>query len=418
MNAKLRYSAIKQRNKWLAAAVACVSLAAYGAWNAPGASSETVSVSTLEIAAVTRAPFREQINIRGTYVPDQSVYLDAIEGGRVEKLLVEEGQLVSKGQPLLVLSNTGLQLDVISREAQISEQLNNLQNTQLAIAQNALKLKQDLANFDYRINNLERKLKQNQVLLKKHMISKDEYHQVADELEYLHSAKALTIESQDVDNQLRQVQLAQLQDSVKQLNTNLDFARKNLENLIVKAPIDGQLSSFNVELGESKTRGERLGQVDDLDEFKIQAKLDEFYLNNVYVGQTGKTYINEKTVEVRVDKIYAQVESGKFKIELKFQQPLNSKMRRGQNLTVELALSDDSNVLQLPLGGFIQDTGGQWAFVVSEDGSKAERRAITLGRENGTSVEVLSGVSAGESVIISPYRDLANVSVIDFDFDN
>lgn len=131
-----------------------------------------------------------------------------------------------------------------------------------------------------------------------------------------------------------------------------------------------------------------------------------------------KTYINEKTVEVRVDKIYAQVESGKFKIELKFQQPLNSKMRRGQNLTVELALSDDSNVLQLPLGGFIQDTGGQWAFVVSEDGSKAERRAITLGRENGTSVEVLSGVSAGESVIISPYRDLANVSVVDFDFDN
>jgi HlyD family secretion protein len=418
MNNKLLYFGFRRRNQLLVATVACVSLAAFGAWNAPGNSSETVSVSTLEVAAVTRAPFREQINIRGVYVPEQSVYLDAVEGGRVEELLVEEGQLVSKGQPLLVLSNTGLQLDAISREAQVSEQLNNLQNTQLAIEQNALKLKQDLANFDYRINQFERKHQQNKILLGKNLISKEQFDEIKDELEYLRSARKLTIESQSIDNRLREIQLKQLAGSAEQLNKNLVFARKNLENLIVKAPIDGQLSSFNVELGESKSQGERLGQVDNLQSFKIQAKIDEFYLNNVYVGQLGVTYIKDELIKVSVGKIYSQVDSGKFKVELKFQQALNTKMRRGQNLTVELGLSDEVDVLQLPLGGFVQDTGGQWAFVITDDGAKAERRAITLGRENGTSVEVLKGLSVGESVIISPYRDLANVSIINFDFDS
>lgn len=416
MNAKKYVSAIKRRHKWLAASVACISLAAYGAWNTPASGSETVAVSTLEVAAVVLAPFQEKISIRGTYVPNQSVYLDAIEGGRVEKRLVEEGQLVTKGQPLLVLSNTGLQLDVISREAQISEQLNNLQNTQLAIEQNALKLKQDLANFDYRISQLQRKNKQNKVLLDKNLISEDEYYQISDELNYVRSARELTIESQNVDNKLREVQLVQLQDSVKQLKTNLEFARKNLDNLIVKAPIDGQLSSLNAELGESKSQGERLGQVDNIEKFKIEANIDEFYLSNIYVDQPGIAHINNKPIKISVNKIYSQVERGKFKVELEFEQNLKTKMRRGQNLTVELDLSDKTDALQLPLGGYIQDTGGKWAFVLTKDGNRAERRVLTLGRENGTNVEILSGVTAGESVIISPYKDFTDAAVIDFDF--
>lgn len=405
----------KRRNALLAAVTACVSIAAYGAWNQSAGGSETVAASMLELAPAIRAPFKEQINLRGTYIPSKSVYLDAIEGGRVEKLLVEEGQLVNKGQPLLVLSNTNLQLDVISREAQISEQLNNLQNTQLAMEQNGLSLKQDLANFDYRITQLKRNNEQNLKLLEKHLISENEYHDVLDELNYVINARALTIESQEIDNRVRQVQLIQLKESVKQLKSNLVFARNNLENLIVKAPIDGQLSSFNAELGESKSQGVRLGQVDDLSEFKIQAKIDQFYLNNVFVGQSGITYIKNKPVKVEVKKIFSQVESGKFKVEFKFQQQPTYALRRGQNLTVELALSDETDVLQLPIGGFVQDTGGQWAFVVTADGSKAERRAISLGRENGTNVEVLSGIAAGESVIISPYSGIRHAATIDID---
>ncbi len=406
MNVKLFNWPIKLNRKWLVVIIAVVSVAAFGAWQTPTTHTETIAVSTLEVAAVVEAPFREQISIRGTYVPDQSVYLDAIEGGRVEQLLVEEGQLVTKGQPLLVLSNTSLQLDVISREAQISEQLNNLQDTRLAIQQNALSLKQELANYDYQIKKLQRKNKQNKVLLGKHLISEDEYQQVADELNYLLVARELTIESQKVDNEQRKIQLVQLEDSVEQLNKNLKFARKNLDNLVVKAPIDGQLSSLNAELGESKAQGERLGQVDNLAAFKVESSIDEFYLNNVYVGLSGTAYINNSAVQVIVDKIYSQVENGKFKIELKFEQPLTEKLRRGQNLTVALNLSNEAEVLQLPLGGFIQDSGGQWAFVVSADGKTAQRRAITLGRENGTQVEVVSGLAAGESVIVSPYAAL------------
>ncbi|MCH1921151.1 efflux RND transporter periplasmic adaptor subunit [Shewanella sp. A3A] len=418
MNVKLFNWPIKLNRKWLVVIIAVVSVAAFGAWQTPTAHTETIAVSTLEVAAVVEAPFREQISIRGTYVPDQSVYLDAIEGGRVEQLLVEEGQLVTKGQPLLVLSNTSLQLDVISREAQISEQLNNLQDTRLAIQQNALSLKQELANYDYQIKKLQRKNKQNKVLLGKHLISEDEYQQVADELNYLLVARELTIESQKVDNEQRKIQLVQLEDSVEQLNKNLKFARKNLDNLVVKAPIDGQLSSLNAELGESKAQGERLGQVDNLAAFKVESSIDEFYLNNVYVGLSGTAYINNSAVQVSVDKIYSQVENGKFKIELKFEQPLSEKLRRGQNLTVALNLSNEAEVLQLPLGGFIQDSGGQWAFVVSADGKTAQRRAITLGRENGTQVEVVSGLAAGESVIVSPYKEFNNATVINFNFDS
>ncbi|MCH1926593.1 efflux RND transporter periplasmic adaptor subunit [Shewanella sp. C32] len=418
MNIKLFNWPIKLNRKWLVVIIAVVSVAAFGAWQTPTAHTETIAVSTLEVAAVVEAPFREQISIRGTYVPDQSVYLDAIEGGRVEQLLVEEGQLVTKGQPLLVLSNTSLQLDVISREAQISEQLNNLQDTRLAIQQNALSLKQELANYDYQIKKLQRKNKQNKVLLGKHLISEDEYQQVADELNYLLVARELTIESQKVDNEQRKIQLVQLEDSVEQLNKNLKFARKNLDNLVVKAPIDGQLSSLNAELGESKAQGERLGQVDNLAAFKVESSIDEFYLNNVYVGLSGTAYINNSAVQVSVDKIYSQVENGKFKIELKFEQPLTEKLRRGQNLTVALNLSNEAEVLQLPLGGFIQDSGGQWAFVVSADGKTAQRRAITLGRENGTQVEVVSGLAAGESVIVSPYKEFNNATVINFNFDS
>ncbi|MFO7286217.1 MAG: HlyD family efflux transporter periplasmic adaptor subunit [Gammaproteobacteria bacterium] len=260
----------------------------------------TVETRQLTMATVRRAPFTDYVPIRGTVTPLTTVYLDAIEGGRVEAVLVEEGQFVEAGQPLLRLSNTALQLDVISREAQVSEQLNNLRNTQLALEQNRLSLKSSLVEIDYHIKRLTRLKERRAELVERCLITPQAYDEVADELEYYLHRRAVTIESQQADDRMRLAQIESLQETVEQLERNLTIARANLENLVIKAPTSGQLTALSAEVGESKGRGERLGQIDDVDRVKVTALIDEFYVTRIRAGQRAELELGGRIHDLEV----------------------------------------------------------------------------------------------------------------------
>ncbi len=407
-------SAIQKKKPWskmvfIAVVVAGSFAVLFNVAGHSGAASYTVDAKRLTIATVTQGQFNDYIPVRGNVEPIKSVYLDAIEGGRVEQIFVEEGEQVVAGQKILELSNTTLQLDVISREAQISEQLNNLHNTRLAIDQNRLSLKRDLIEIDYKLQQLSRKVKQNKSLLKRKLISIDQMTASVEEFEYLTKSRALTIEQQQQDEKLRAAQIKQLEGNVTQLNRNLSVTRKNLENLVVRAPVDGLLSALNAQMGESKNRGVRLGQVDIVGQFKVTARVDEFYVNRVLAGQNAEFKIAGQSYQLTLTKVYSQINGGQFEVDLAFKGVAPQKMRRGQTLQVNLHLGESIDALLVSNGGFYQDTAGQWVFVLSDNGEQAYRKEIKTGRRNNRHIEVLSGLNPGERVVVSSYGNFAQM---------
>lgn len=371
-----------------------------------------LEMDKIKVSTVTRGEFTDMIPLRGNITPSKSVYLDAIEGGRVEQRFVEEGAMVKKGDKILALSNTGLQLDVISREAQISEQLNNLHNTRLAIDQNRLNLKRNLLELDFEIKQSERKLAQHKKLVANSLVSQDELKAVIDRTQYLKDRRTLVIEQQEQDELIRTAQIAQLEDSVAQLNKNLSFARKNLENLVIKAPIDGQLTAFNAELGESKSRGSRLGQVDIVGEYKVSALIDEFYLGRVFAGQTAKITHQGLDYTLTLAKVYAEVSNGRFEVDLTFNDALPERIRRGQTLQMELLLADAKPAKMIPNGGFFQDTAGKWVFAIEQGSDVAVRKQVRLGQRNNKFIEVLEGLNEGDRVITSSYSTFIDMQTL------
>ena len=311
----------RSRKPWFVGSAVAASVLAFvwlvASLGAAG-TSFTLDGERIQIGEVRRGAFEDFIPLRATVEPERTVYLDAIEGGRVEKVMVEEGAFVQIGQPLLELSNTNLQLDVISREAQVSEQLNNLRNTQLAIEQNRLKLRSDLIEIDYQVIKLGRLIERYEQLEADKYVSRQEYENARDELDYWIARREVTQESQAQDERIRVTQIDQLESSVDQLQKNLLIARSNLDNLLVRAPRSGQLTSFNAELGESKARGERLGQVDDVDRFKATALVNEHYLNRVRVGQRANLRLGGREHELEVSKVYPEVRAAQFEIDLRY----------------------------------------------------------------------------------------------------
>ena len=372
--------------------------------------SYTLDGERIRTATVATGVYEDYIPLRATVEPERTVFLDAVEGGRVENILVDDGTYVEEGQPILELSNTSLQLDVIAREAEVSEQLNNLRNTQLAIEQNRLSLKSDLIEINYQISRLDRLVRRYVELEGNQFISKNEYEDAVDELEYWKSRREVTRESQEQDEVIRLAQIEQLEASVGQLEKNLTLTRSNLDNLLVRAPRAGQLTSLNAELGESKGRGERLGQIDDVDRFKTTALVNEFYLNRVRIGQRAELEVDGKHYELEISKVYPNVQASQFEIDLRFVGGAPSDIRRGQTLQMRLVLGDsDSNAVLLANGPFFNDTGGAWVFVMDQNRSVATRRDVQLGRRNSNNIEVFAGLTDGDEVIISSYSNFITV---------
>lgn len=371
----------------------------------PSGQSQHVNKAGLEISPVRQGMFQLTLPVRGQVVPKTTIYLDSIAGGQIEQRLAEQGDYVEKGQPLLRLSNTSLQLEVMSREAQVTEQLNFLRNTQMTMETNRLNLRRDLLDTELQISHLTRKLKQTELLLAKKLVASDTLTQLKQDLQYFIDRRQLTLEQQAQENSIREQQLSQLKDSANMLQTNLQLARSNLDNLLVRAPVSGYLSEFNAEVGESKERGARLGQIDLPDEFKLVMQLDEFYLNQVSRDMPVRIRLEQQSIEARISKIDSRVNQAQFQVEVALPKDITG-IRRGQSLDAELVLSGEQRqALLLKRGAFIGSSGGHWVYVLDPASQQAVRRDIRLGQRNQHDVEVLDGLAAGEQVITSAYNN-------------
>ena len=374
----------------------------------------SVDTGRIAVSTVTSGTFEDYIPLRGRLMPRSTVYLDAIEGGRVEQVLVEDGTMVEAGDPIAVMSNTNLQLVVLGREAEVTEQLNFMRTIELQLEQNRLSHKQNLIEINYQIVRLTRSVERQRDMAMKNLVSQSTIDELEDELKYYRDRRAVTLESQATDARLQEQQLNQLRIAGNQLRSSLDFARKNLDDLNVRAPITGRLSGFNIEVGQSIERGGRLGQIDDPDGFKLNVRIDEYYLGRVDLQQVAIAEHNRRSLDLEIAKIYPQVNDGQFEVDMTFvDEPIG--LRRGQTLQLRLTLGDNSGALLIPNGSFYQETGGNWIFVVSPDNTEAIKRPVRLGRRNVDFIEVLDGLEAGEKVVTSPYTSYAGMDRLALD---
>jgi HlyD family secretion protein len=374
-----------------------------------GASSLNVKAERTTISKVEQGPFQEYIPVIGIVRPQYSEYLSAVEGGRVEKLYVEAGAMVKKGDEILKLSNTNLLMSLLNNEAMINRASNDLRATRLQLEQNRLALESQRADADYYLIRIKRRFERYKVLYKEKMISKQEFDDFKDEYEYQKKKRELTIETQEKDLKFREQQVKQLENSVNRMQENLELVKQQLENLTIRAPISGHLTALDAEVGQSKSPGQRLGQIDKLEGFKVRAEIDEHYINRIEKGRTGRFDFSGKTYEMEVAKVFPEVKDGKFEVDLEFTGQEALGIRRGQSIHLRLELSEASKAILLARGGFYQTTGGNWVYVLDKSREFAIKRSIRLGRQNPQYFEVLEGLNPGEEVITSSYEHFGNM---------
>jgi HlyD family secretion protein len=366
----------------------------------------TIGAERLTVSQVSFDTFREYIPVTGNVVPRTTVYLDAVEGGQITAVHVEEGAIVTAGQPLVTFKNTNLELQVIGAEAQLTEQLNYLSTTRQNFEQSRLRNQRELIDIDYQIDRLTRELERRRPLLATGGATKGQIDDLEAELARYRSLRVPVQQQLRLDEEFGATQLTRMNDALESMNQNLAIARENLGNLLIVAPIDGQLTSLDANAGESKARGQRVGQVDEQREFKVSAFVDEFYLSRVVAGQIAQVEIDGELYELAVSKEYPGVRDRQFEIDLKFTDHAPPQIRRGQTVRMRLEIGQPADTLVVANGAFYDDTGGQWVFVVDESGERAERRQVRFGRRNPEGIEVLEGLQEGESVITSSYENL------------
>lgn len=382
---------------------------------APGSNSQTVPADRLTISTVSQGRFDDFLPLRARVEPSLTVYLDAVEGGRVERILVEDGARVQRGQLLAVMTNADLQLNVLARQTEVIQQINSMRSQELALNQSRLANERARIEADLATSTARRNYDVQRPLAERGFVSGRSFADARDTYEAHRRRSEVLRRQQGDDERLQSSQLAQLRASAGALNTSLGIARGSLDALNLRAPVDGQLTSFSIQIGQSLNRGERLGQIDSAGRNKLRAQVDEFFLGRVSEGLVADAELGGRTYRMRVSKIYPQVRNGQFEIDLQFVGPEPGELQRGQTVQVRLTLGAPSRARLIPNGAFYEATGGNWVFVVAADGRSAVRRQVRLGRRNPEYVEVLSGLEPGERVITSSYtgfqeRDRLSIS--------
>ncbi|MEO8590077.1 MAG: efflux RND transporter periplasmic adaptor subunit [Flavobacteriales bacterium] len=372
-------------------------------WTSSFATSRVrVDEAKLQIGTVEKGLFREFIPVTGTVQPIQTVFLDALEGGTVKQRFVEDGHMLKAGEPIIELSNPQLHMDAMNREAQLLDQQNNLRNTRLAMDQQTTRLRDELLNLEKDLKRLERDQHVDERLMHDSLIAPNTFMGNRENLEYMHAKHKLLVRNLQSDSVFRSTQVGQITSSLELIQQNLLFLRENLQNLVIKAPIDGQLSGLNVEIGQTKQRGERIAQIDVLNGFKVRVRVPEHYVSRVSIGLHGTFTHAGKEHEIELFKVYPEVSNGEFDVDLRFVGEAPADIRRGQTFQVRLQLSEDLQAVMLPRGPFFQDTGGQWVYVIDASGT-ATKRTVKLGRQNPDMYEVLEGLQPGDRVVTSRY---------------
>lgn len=368
-----------------------------------------VETQKITVSTVFEGPFQEYIPITGTVLPIRTIYLDAIEGGKVDTIFREAGNIVKAGQKIVRLVNTALHIQISNQDASVVEQRNLLTNTQFSFDQSRNSTRQLLIDREYNMRRLKRIFDRQARLYKDNLISKEEYDQSKDDYDFSVRRQRLDMEAFKRDSIFQEVQIRQLHSSLRRLEANLRIAQRRLEDLNIKAPVTGHLTSLNAEIGESKSQGQRIGQIDVLDGFKVRAAIDEHYIARIDIGQKGRFDFAGDTYELITRKIYPEVINGTFQVDMEFAGNVPESIRRGQTVRIRLELGDLEEAMMLPIGGFFQKTGGNWVYVVDPGGEVAEKRPIRIGRKNSEVYEVLEGLAAGERVITSSYSTFGDI---------
>ncbi|MDH5468547.1 MAG: efflux RND transporter periplasmic adaptor subunit [Candidatus Aminicenantes bacterium] len=368
-----------------------------------------VQAERLTISTVTKGPFQEYIPVQGEVLPIYTHYLDPLEGGIVEEIYLEAGSMVNKGDQILKLANTNLIIDIMWREAELFRASDNLRGTRLSMEQYKLLLSKELVDIESRLQKQKRVYERYNELVKDDLISQHEFELEKDQYEYLLKLNELTIESQKTDLMFRQAQVEALEDSLERMQSNLVVLKQKQDNLTVKAPISGQLTSLRAKIGESISPGQRIGQIDMLEGFRVRAGIDEHYIARIEKDRTGKFDFAGNTYKLVVSRIYPEVQDNRFEVDMEFVGKQPEGIRRGMTLHISLELGDIAEAILLPRGGFYQTTGGNWVYLLDESGSIATKQRIRLNRYNPEAFEVIEGLKPGDKVITSSYESFGNM---------
>lgn len=389
--------------------VALVLLISASVFFASGKSRLNVEVERITVSEVKKNTFQEFIPVNGTVQPIATIYLDALEGGRVEEKFIEDGAVVTKGQPIMRLSNTDLELSLANQETAVFQVLTQMQNTKNGAVQNSIQQLNQKAEVDNALAEAKRVYELNKHLLSEGVIGKQEFKASENNFLFQQNRNKLSERTLSQDSISMQQQLKQMGESYSRMQNTLALMRRKVDDLIVRAPIDGQLTSLDAEIGQSKNKGDRLGQIDVLSGYKVQVDVDEHYISRVFVGQEAETNFAGKTHKLTIKKVYSQVRNGRFQVDMAFEEAAPEGIRRGQTLQIRLALSDETQAVLLAKGGFYQQTGGNWVFKLNDDGTVAYRVDVQLGRQNPEYYEVLGGLQPGDKVVTSSYENYGNM---------
>lgn len=412
MDRQIEKKSFLRRYAWYIAAAAA--LAALLVWIVLGttASTMTVDATDITISDVTRGKFDDYVRLNGQVLPIQVVQISPEEGGIVREKVVEEGTRVRKGDVILRLSNSNLDLQILNAEAELAEKQNLLRNTQVAMQQDRLNNRTEQATLDTDCDRKRRAYEQNARLYKERLISKEVYLQSREDYKLARRKQSLISQRLKQDSLYRHVQMAQMEDNLDNMRKNVLLVRDRKNKLEVRSAIDGELGLLDVELGQNIAAGQNIGQINDLSDFKVQAQIDEHYIDRVRPGLSASFSRDGKTYRLRVRKVYPEVRNGTFRTDFVFVGERPAQMRSGQTYYVELALGKSQQATLIPRGTFFQTTGGNWIFVLDKSGRKAYRRKISIARQNPQYYEVADGLEPGERVITSGYEAFKDNEVL------
>ncbi|MDN3492581.1 efflux RND transporter periplasmic adaptor subunit [Winogradskyella bathintestinalis] len=393
----------------IAGILAIIALIVYVIFQTSGGSKLNVEKERISIHTVSKDVFQENIPVNGIVLPITTIYLDALEGGRVEEKFVEDGAMLKKGEPILRLSNTDLELSLVNQETSVYNLLTQMQISQNAARQNTINRQNQFTDVENNLIEAERVYNLNKRLYDKGAIGRMDYESSENDYNYQKERMKLAEQVLSEDSISSKLEVNQAKNSYARTQSALELMRKKVGDLVVRAPIDGQLTSLDAEIGQSINKGTRLGQVDVTSGYKVRVDIDEHYISRIYTGQTGTFTLNGKTYTLTIKKVFTQVTNGRFQVDMKFEGDVPEGIRRGQNLQIRVALSAEKEALLVSKGGFFQKTGGNWIFKVSEDGNTAYRVDIRLGSQNTAYYEVIEGLNPGDEVVTSSYDSFGDV---------
>ncbi|NGP87329.1 efflux RND transporter periplasmic adaptor subunit [Aliifodinibius halophilus] len=404
-----------KRIAFVVGGVAIIALFVYSFIFMDDRSTLNVDRDKLTVSIVQERLFQDFIRVTGTVQPIQTIYLDAIEGGVVEEIYRESGALVEKEDTILTLSNSDLRLRVLQQSSAIYDQINQTRNSRLNIEQNTLSLKERLANAENKLEIAKSKYDRQKKLMAKDLVAEQEFLETKENYGYQKKRYNLIYKSFKQDSLQSSQQLQQIDHSLDRMWRSLQAVQNILERLIVTAPISGQLSTIELNPGQSISSGERIGQIDILDNYKVRVGIDEFYLSRITTGLRGTFEFNGDTHELKITKVYPVVENGQFKVDMEFIGEAPEGLTRGQTVRIRLEVSDSDEALLVERGGFYQNTGGNWIYLITENGERAEKQEIQIGRQNPKYLEILSGLEPGDKVIISGYGTFGDNEVLNLE---